>query len=117
MKKPRPQSFLKGGSPDRSVVVGAPAGCDFLATLHDATSIKAAIAFRHMRGWNQVSSALANSRAQSIQIILGQSFFQTEPEVLDSLLKLESTRFHGKLAPVQQTFHPKVWIVESRNVS
>ena len=117
MKKARPQSFLKGGSPDRSVVVGAPAGFDFLATLREATSIKAAIAFGHMSGWDQIRSAIANSSAQSIQILLGQSFFQTEPEVVDSLLKLESNRFHGKLAPVQSTFHPKVWIVESRNSS
>ena len=117
MKIPRHQSFLKGGSPDRSVMFGAPADFNFLATLRAATSIKVAIAFGHMQGWNQVSSALTNSRAENIHILLGQSFLQTEPEVLDSLCKLESARFHGKLAPVQPTFHPKVWIVTLRYAS
>jgi HKD family nuclease len=117
MKKLRPQSFLKNGSPERSVVVGAPADFDFLATLRDATSIKAAIAFGHMSGWSQVGSVLTNSRAENIQILLGQSFLQTEPDVLDSLRKLESAHFHSKLAPTQSTFHPKVWIVESRHTS
>jgi HKD family nuclease len=117
VKRLKAQSFLKGGSPDRSVVIGAPTGFDFLASLRDAISIKAAIAFGHMSGWNQVSKALANSHAQCIQILLGQSFLQTEPDVLEALCKLESPCFHGKLAPAQPTFHPKVWIVESRNTS
>jgi hypothetical protein len=95
VKRLKAQSFLKGGSPDRSLVIGAPTEFDFLASLRDAISIKAAIAFGHMSGWNQVSKALANSHALCIQILLGQSFLQTEPDVLEALCKLESPCFHG----------------------
>lgn len=113
MKKLRPKSFLLRGSQDRSVVVGAPPGFDFLASLRNASSIKASVAFGHMSGWDLIKATLVNSRAKGIQVLLGQSFLQTEPNVLDSLRECKPGRIRGKLAAALTTFHPKVWIVDA----
>jgi HKD family nuclease len=107
--------FLKKGWVDRSVIVGAPAEFDFLAALRAASDISIASAFGHMSGWRKIKDALVSSSAQTIRLLLGQSFFQTEPELLLLLRDLQSSsqtpRFEVKLAPASATFHPKVWII------
>ncbi len=74
-----------------------------------------AVAFGHMSGWRQVESVLAESKAEQIDVLLGQAFFQTEPELLYKLLNLckNSTgpKFRAKLASIDSTFHPKAWII------
>lgn len=96
------------------MLVGAPPGFDFLAALRQAGSVRAAIAFGHMTGWKKVQAALRNPEAQRIQILLGQSFLQTEPDLLDILLAMQGrqSNFQVKLAPMTPTFHPKVWLIE-----
>src|ERR1039458_3893442 len=117
MSKYLPQPFLKKSSAKQSVLVGAPPEFDFLASLNRSVSIKAAIAFGHMTGWNEVNRAISNSRARDVQLLFGQAFFQTEPDLLDFLLERQKLsgppRFRVKLAPFAPTFHPKVWIIES----
>ena len=114
MNKSSHQPFLKQGFPRESALVGAPPGFDFLAALRQARLVRAAIAFGHMTGWKKVEAALRNPAAQRIQILLGQSFLQTEPDLLDILLAMQGrqSNFHVKLAPMTPTFHPKVWLIE-----
>ena len=118
MKVPKLQPFLKRSSGSKSVLAGAPADFDFLATLRHATSIRVAMAFGHMTGWQRIETAVLHSAARDIFILLGQAFFQTEPELLALLLarKRESAslRIHVKLSSSASTFHPKVWIIENR---
>lgn len=113
MHKASHQSFLKQGSPRESALVGAPSGFDFLATLRKANIVRAAIAFGHLRGWEVVEDALSNPAAQCIQVLLGQSFLQTEPDLLDILLEKQESQlnFRVKLAPTTPMFHPKVWLI------
>lgn len=96
-------------------MIGAPLDFDFLAEVRSATVLKIAIAFGHVSGWNQVQSAVANSPNKNVRILLGQSYLHTEPDLLDMLLKLQSPKFQTKLAPVEPTFHPKVWIFHSHH--
>ena len=114
MNKSSHQPFLKQGLPRESALVGAPPGFDFLAALRQARFVRAAIAFGHMTGWKKVEAALRNPAAQRIQILLGQSFLQTEPDLLDILLAMQGcqSNFHVQLAPMTPTFHPKVWLIE-----
>jgi HKD family nuclease len=112
MKKASLQPFLKEPSASQSVLVGAPRGFDFNERLRDATRVRAAIAFGHMTGWNEIGAAIRDSAAKDISILLGQAFFQTEPDLLDALSALQCPQFHVKLAQIRSTFHPKVWVVD-----
>jgi len=115
MTSPRP--FLGKGQPaSGSVLIGAPDTFDFLAALRGAVSIKAAVAFGHMKGWREIKEALRTSSAKGIEILVGQAFFQTEPDFLDRLHAEEQKKalFRGRLAPRKPTFHPKVWIIKTR---
>lgn len=110
------EAFLrKTQSNSSSVLFGAPDEFDFLSALRSAVSIKCAIAFGHMSGWARIHAALSSSPARSIEILLGQAFFQTEPELLDHLREREQNKgsFQGRLAPVKPIFHPKVWVIET----
>jgi HKD family nuclease len=116
MKNPSPQPFLRQSPVRESALVGAPPGFDFLATLRKAVSIKAAIAFGHMSGWKEVNAAISGSTAKNVQLLLGRSFFQTEPDVLDLLRVMQKqsmqSQFEGRLAPTKPMFHPKVWLID-----
>jgi HKD family nuclease len=116
MKNPSPQPFLRQSPVRESASVGAPPEFDFLATLRKAVSIKAAIAFGHMSGWDEIDAALSDSTAQKVHLLLGRSFFQTEPDLLDLLYawqeKYTPPHFEVKLAPATPMFHPKVWVIE-----
>jgi hypothetical protein len=107
--------FLEKGTADRSVIVGAPPEFNLFAVLKTATDIRIAMAFGHMSGWSEIENAVEHSSAQLVRVLLGQSFFQTEPQVLLRLKDLQqssrSPRFEVKLASVVATFHPKVWII------
>lgn len=76
--------------------------------------MRIAIAFGHCSGWREVKDALLNSSARKIRILLGQNFYQTEPELLKQLEQLPQPKWETRLATNDQTFHPKVWIVRSR---
>ena len=108
--------FLGDGSTDRSVIFGAPSDFDFLKTLGTANEIRIAAAFGHMSGWKEIEDALLRSSAQRVRLLLGQAFFQTEPELLLRLKNLgkrsQPPRFEVKLASAVATFHPKVWIID-----
>jgi hypothetical protein len=49
-------------------------------------------------------------------VLLGQAFFQTEPQLIAALTAFQKQRGHPemevKLAAASSTFHPKVWIVD-----
>lgn len=117
MEAPRLQPLIKPSQGSGSVLAGAPTDFDFLAALRHATSIRVAIAFGHMTGWRRIEAPVLDSAARDIFILLGQAFFQTEPELLELLLARErnsaSPRIHVKLASTASTFHPKVWIIEN----
>jgi HKD family nuclease len=116
MVKTSSRPFLGKGHPaSGSVLIGAPETFDFLAALREAVLIKAAVAFGHMKGWREIKEALRASSANSIEILVGQAFFQTEPDVLDRLYAEEQKKvlFRGRLAPPKPTFHPKVWIIKT----
>jgi hypothetical protein len=110
--------FLESGNVDRSAIIAAPEDFDFTAGLENATGIRLAVAFGHMSGWNEISASVSKSAATKIQVLLGQAYYQTEPELILTLKRLQeagtATRsFEVKLASSVATFHPKVWIIES----
>lgn len=113
--------LLESGANDLSVIAGAPEEFDLRALLKGATAVRIAIAFGHESGWKEIESDLRNSAAATIQILLGQSFFRTEPPLLLKIKRLQETRqapkFEVKLASARATFHPKVWIIDGTNRS
>jgi hypothetical protein len=109
--------FLEEGGADRSVIVGAPEEFDLRAALEKSTAVRIAMAFGHMSGWKEIEEHLKRSSAATVHILLGQAFFQTEPELLLRIKSLQENsyapRFEVKLATANGTFHPKVWIIDS----
>jgi HKD family nuclease len=110
--------FLERGAIDRSVIVGAPEDFDFQSILEKATAVRIAIAFGHMSGWEEIEEHLKRSSAATIQVLLGQAFFQTEPQLLLRIKSLQESRsprplFEAKLASHIATFHPKLWIIDN----
>lgn len=61
MKNPRLQPFLRQSSVRKSALVGAPQEFNSLVRLRNAASVRAAIAFGHMSGWNEIDAALSDS--------------------------------------------------------
>ena len=116
MTKSTLATFVKQVQADRSVIVGAAKGFDFQASLKRATEVRIATAFGHLSGWKEIELYLRRSSAGVIQILLGQAYFQTEPQLLDRIMQLQEGgnphRFEVKLASAIATFHPKVWIIE-----
>jgi HKD family nuclease len=108
--------ILDSGVSDRSVIIGAPENFDFLTSLAHADDVRVAVAFGHKSGWLQVEHALKHSTASRIEVLLGQAFYQTEPELILLLRELQQQGaapvFEVRLASAVSTFHPKVWIVE-----
>ena len=84
--------ILESGASDRSAVIGAPEDFDFLASLTNAQVVRAAVAFGHKSGWTQVEHALRHSTASRVEVLLGQAFFQTEPELILALMASEAKR-------------------------
>jgi HKD family nuclease len=113
--------LLEEGGDDRSVIVGAPEEFDFRAALKEATAVRIAMAFGHMTGWKEIEEHLTGSSAATIQVLLGQAFFLTEPQLLLRIMSLQkdsqAPRFEVKLASANGTFHPKVWIIDNDNTS
>jgi HKD family nuclease len=110
--------FGKAESPS-APIFGAPETFKFEAWLIGASQIRVALAFGHMSGWRKVEAAIIKSQASTIEILLGQAFFQTEPALLFELKKLENSRpgLSVRLASVVTTFHPKIWIVSQDSAS
>jgi HKD family nuclease len=104
--------FGKTESPS-APIFGAPDTFRFETWLKEASHIRIALAFGHMSGWRKAEAAIKQSKAMYIEILLGQAFFQTEPELLFELKKLQTARpgLTARLASAVTTFHPKVWIV------
>ncbi len=112
--------ILESGSSDRSAVIGAPEDFDFLASLTNAQVVRVAVAFGHKSGWTQVEHALRRSTASRVEVLLGQAFYQTEPELIFALIGLQKQNapvFEVRLAAAASIFHPKVWIVEGADRS
>jgi hypothetical protein len=80
--------FGKTESPS-APIFGAPDTFRFEMWLKEASRIRIALAFGHMSGWRKVEAAIKHSKAMHIEILLGQAFFQTEPELLFELKKLQ----------------------------
>jgi hypothetical protein len=89
MAEPALAPILESGASDRSAVIGAPEDFDFLVLLTYAEVVRVAIAFGHESGWSQVEHALRCSTALRVEVLLGQAFFQTEPELILELMGLQ----------------------------
>lgn len=100
-------------------IFGAPEAFTFERWLKDASAIRVALAFGHMSGWRRVESAIKKSKADPVEVLLGQAFFQTEPALLFELTKLQAANpcFRVRLASSVTTFHPKIWIVTGNQSS
>jgi len=70
-----------------------------------------------MSGWQTLEKAIFSSAREAVEIVLGRAFFQTEPALLFALQKAEIDHpwLRVKLAPIQSTYHPKVWILKTGN--
>ena len=94
--------LLESGANDLSVIAGAPEEFDLKALLKGATAVRIAMAFGHESGWKEIESDLRHSAAATIQILLGQAFFRTEPTLLLKIKGLQETsqapKFEVKLA-------------------
>lgn len=110
--------FGKAQSPS-APIFGAPEAFQFDSWLQNATYIRVALAFGHMSGWRKVEAAIRNAKAEKVEILLGQAFFQTEPALLFELKKLQTIApgLTVKLASAVVTFHPKIWIVDQGGAS
>jgi HKD family nuclease len=106
-------SFFGESQSPSSALFGAPEAFQFERWISTAASLQIAIAFGHISGWKKVEKAITSSVAERIEILLGQSFFQTEPDLLFALKKLRTSKksLEVKLASSVTTFHPKMWIV------
>ncbi len=84
---------------------------------NEATAVRIAMAFGHESGWREIEECLITSSAATVQVLLGQAFFRTEPPLILKIKGLQETskapKFEVKLASARTIFHPKVWIIES----
>jgi HKD family nuclease len=105
-------TFFLDPQPSSARIFGAPESFQLDEWILKARTLKIALAFGHMSGWRQIEDAIRRSSASTVNILLGQSFLQTEPELLFALKKLSTTQssLKAKLAASATTFHPKVWI-------
>ena len=79
MTDPTLSPFLESGNVDRAVLIGAPDDFDFTAGLENASSIRLAVAFGHMSGWNEVSASVTTSAAARIQVLLDRLTSRRNP--------------------------------------
>jgi HKD family nuclease len=116
MSNPMLGPLWEVGAYDLSVVAGVPKEFDLRSLLKNATAIRIAMAFGHVSGWNKIEEHLISSSAKTVQILLGQAFFQTEPQLLLKIKALQgsskSPKFELRLASARATFHPKVWVID-----
>src|SRR5437867_934465 len=94
-----------------AAVIGLPKRFDLFKALQYADGIRLATAFAHTSGWNLIRRALED--AQSVQLLTGLYFCQTDPDLLDIWLRLSRKRLNieARLFSGKQMFHPKVLVV------
>jgi len=119
MADPSLLPLLDKGALDRSVIGGAPEGFHLLSTLRNASAVRIAMAFGHLSGWEEIEEHLRGSHASRIRVLFGQAFYQTEPQVLLRIRKLQEDGepFEVKLASAVGTFHPKVWVIDGNGTA
>src|SRR5205823_12381251 len=85
-----------------------------LDELEQADSIRLAMAFCHMTGWNRLAPAIIKSKG-NVYLLTGLDFSQTEPALLHVWNRLSVIpRFQPRLVTSKLgIFHPKVLIVSS----
>jgi HKD family nuclease len=107
-----PQSSADG----RAVVIGIPQSFDLSSEIASANTIRLVTAFAHPSGWEMLAPAISVSKAKTLRLLTGTSFFQTDPKVLREWLKLsKSGKVEARLHhPKNFTFHPKVLVVEGQ---
>jgi HKD family nuclease len=109
------------GAVDLSVVAGVSEGFDLRELLKGAKTVRIAAAFGSLKGWEKVEDHLKSSSAETVQVLLGQAFYQTDPRLLFRLRGLQGTsqgpKFGLMIAPMAPVFHPKVWIIDSQDKS
>src|SRR5262245_42959083 len=109
----RQSSDLLGGA--SATVIGAPSGFDLIRTLRRASEVRFAVAYSHVSGWTLLRPAFSRGTGRTY-LLTGLDFCQTEPEVLESWLRLQ----RAGLAEARiwndrsVAFHPKVMIIDLR---
>lgn len=100
------------------LVAGAPKAFDLGASFRTASDIWIASAFAHKSGWEMLRDDLLQSSGK-VTLISGLFFCQTEPVVLRDWIGKEFTRkgVRPYLYIGQETFHPKVFVVQGRRTS
>ena len=101
----------------RAVVIGIPQSFDLCSKIASAHTIRLVTAFAHPSGWEMLAPAISVSKAKTLRLLTGTSFFQTDPKVLREWLKLsKSGKVEARLHhPENFTFHPKVLVVEGQS--
>ena len=96
----------------RVTVIGLPPSFNILEKLGQADSIRLAMAFCHMSGWEKLEPAVRKCNG-SVDLITGLAFFQTEPALLRAWNRLAvSPCFRPRLMISESgIFHPKVLVV------
>jgi len=96
-----------------ATVVGLPPAFHLDSALREATTIRLATAFAHIRGWNLLEGGVIASKGK-VFLLTGLDFLQTEPKLLHKWLQLTANkRFQSSLlTKAKSTFHPKVLIVQ-----
>jgi len=92
--------------------VGCPPAFNLAESLKSAVSVRFAMAFAKPSGWKLFREALLEG-TKDIEIIVGLSFWITDPAVLEEWLALTkdgSTQLKVRVADWSPTFHPKVII-------
>jgi HKD family nuclease len=95
-----------------AVILGAPEEYDVRHAILCSDTLDIASAFGHMSGWLRIEKSILKSQGH-VRVLLGQAFFQTEPELLFRLKNLcqQHPRIQARLASATQTFHAKVWLI------
>lgn len=93
-------------------VIGIPSDFDIVAGIEKADSVRIAMAFCHMTGWQKLLPGIEKCKG-AIQLITGLDFCQTEPKLLREWHRLAvNSNFRPRLMTCKAgIFHPKVMIV------
>jgi len=105
-----PGLFLDGNV----TVIGLPQHFNILERLEKADSIRLAMAFCHMSGWEKLESAIKKCKG-SVRLVTGLEFSQTEPALLRAWNRLSVTpNFRPRVMTSESAFfHPKVIVVSA----
>jgi hypothetical protein len=93
-------------------LVGCPRAFNLAESLKSAVSVRFAMAFAKRSGWKLFREALLDG-TKEIEIVVGLSFWITDPTVLEEWLALTkdgSTQLKVRVADWSPTFHPKVLV-------